>query len=108
MTPLMIPRRKYDSPVKTPWQDLYRTRPGFRGKVGIGGVLDQPARYIADRAYRYYDPERRAKHLYWYGRRKYLGKYVKYWHYKYQNYAKISKKRYAKNGVYAGYVILSH
>ncbi len=79
MTPLMMPRSKYDSPIKTPWQDTFRSRPGYFGKAGISGALEQPARYIADWTYQRYEPEVRtkAKHLYWYGRKKYLGKYIR-------------------------------
>ncbi len=99
MTPLMIPKRRkyYDAMPKMPWQDAFRFRPGYMGKVGISGALEQPARYATDYAIRRYGPEAKlkGKHLYWYYRRKYIAKYIKYWHPKYSNYAlpKTSKTK---------------
>jgi len=51
--------------VKTPWPDVYRTKPGYMGKAGIAGAFEQPARYLATRAYEWYQPERRIQALRW-------------------------------------------
>ncbi len=62
-------KENYDSPIKTPWQDVFRNRPGFVGKGGIAGAFEQPARYIADYAWRHYGGDEKVRALKWKYRR---------------------------------------
>ncbi len=57
-------RKKFDALPKMPWQDVYRTRPGYMGKAGIAGAFDEPARFAARKFVDWYQPERRIKALY--------------------------------------------
>lgn len=81
---------------KMPWQDVYKSRPGFTGKGGIGGVLDQPVKYLSDWAYEKYQVERKARALGYYaqyhGRRFAQKQIVKYYYWNKYYRAKIPKK----------------
>ncbi len=86
-----------DNPIKMPWQDVFRNRPGPIGKGGIAGAFEQPASYLSDYAWRHYGGTEKTRALAlkaqhdippW-ARRK-IVKY--YWFNKYYRAKKISKK----------------
>ncbi len=81
------------SPIKTPWQDVFRQKPGFIGKGGIAGALEQPARYSAKWAYeKHVSPYLRTQ--YYKHRLDVYRKYINYWNYPAQYVSKRSQTKF--------------
>ncbi len=90
LMPLVVPRNRHESPIKVPWQDTFRNRPGVVGKAGVAGALQQPAEYIARRTTGYlrerYAREFRYKRYHLFRRFKYVAAkdltkfYSRYYH----------------------------
>ncbi len=87
--------------------DISIKNPGLGVKGGIGGALSQPAEVAARYAWKYYEGDRKSRALahkaQWEFKKYYnkqLGKYIKYWHPKYSNYAVSSKKKFQNGSSY--------
>ncbi len=97
--------RKNDqqNPIRTPWQDVRRTRPGIGGKAGISGALEQPGKYLGEYAWRHYGGTEKTRALSWYYQRELRVKYKRWTAYNYGIHVppkKFYEKKSSNEGAY--------